>query len=380
MPPLDSLGEKIITAESLRVMSENIKGKGINMKNELTTSNNNVAIVQSPFSASAMTNEQMQIIKTQIAPGISDNDLMYCLEIAKQAQLNPIIKDIYFVPRKQNLGTYQNPQWVEKHEPMVGRKGARAIARRKGMIVPPTTGYTLKNFPYLENGEWKEKRDLIGWAELEIAGQKVRKEAAYSIYKQTNKDGKVTQFWEKMPTTMVEKVAEFQLLDAIYGLDGVMSIDAGVLGDEDLTQVTSKSQQVAILSDEIETAILQLGFSIKKENGIAIVTGKTFGHDKMFKQLGFTYADGIWSMPYNEVITIPASFEPQPVSNNPLEDLKLAIAELGGNLTPPKANSKGTLWVMAEVEEDAGGAVADRLIELGFKKSGENWVKQVDAN
>lgn len=255
---------------------------------QIRNKDNGKELVQSAFSSKTLTKEQVNILRTQIAPDISDNDLMYCLEVSDRCGLNPILKDIYFVPRMAKV----NERWVTKHEPMVGRKGARTIARRKGMKIPPNTGHTIKKFPVLKNNEWVEERDLVGWAELIIDGIAVRKEAAYSTYKQTKKDGTVTKFWQDMPTVMVEKVAEFQLLDAIYGLDGVLSIDAGVLEDEDVTNVS-------FLTEEAEKALTALGISLQKYNGSAIALNYS-GKEKYLVEFGFQKQGGNYVISYIE--------------------------------------------------------------------------------
>jgi len=279
--------------------------------------------VQSAFSSKVLTGEQMNILRTQIAPDISDNDLMYCLEVADNCQLNPILKDIYFVPRMAQI----NGRWVTKHEPMVGRKGARAIARRKGMRVPPNTGHTIKKFPKFKNGEWIEERDLVGWAELVIDGQIVRKEAAFSVFKQTKKDGSVTKFWQDMPTVMVEKVAEFQLLDAVYGLDGVMSIDAGILADDEpiTTNVNTANKE------EILAALEQLGLQFEFNDDLLVVKGAQMKHSKTLKQLGFGFYNKQWQIrvaieaEVNDVVEVPA---PQQKQKSPAHRL---TAHLKGN-------------------------------------------------
>lgn len=265
-------------------------------------------VVHSAFSSKSLTKEQMNILRTQIAPDIADNDLMYCLEVADKCGLNPILKDIYFVPRMANV----NGRWVTKHEPMVGRKGARSIARRKGMKIPPNTGHSIKKYPKLINNEWVEERDLVGWAELIIDGQTVRKEAAYSTYKQTKKDGTVTKFWQDMPTVMVEKVAEFQLLDAVYGLDGVMSIDAGYVSDN--------MESASFLSDENEKALQQLGIKLQKFNGVAIASNFQ-GKEKYLEDFGFIKNGGNWSIEYVEKpsqIQAPKNVEPKKENKEPI--------------------------------------------------------------
>lgn len=278
-------------------------------------------VVQSAFSSKALTQDQMNILRTQIAPDISDNDLMYCLEIADNRKLNPILKDIYFVPRMAQI----NSRWVTKHEPMVGRKGARSIARRKGMKVPPNTGHTIKKFPVLKNGEWTEERDLIGWAELTINGQIVTKEAAYSVYKQTKKDGSVTKFWKDMPTVMVEKVAEFQLLDAVYGLNGVMSVDAGILTDDEPVNTSINSANKEDMAKALET----FGLSYKVEDGLMKVEGSTFQHSKSLKQLGFNMFNNQWQIRVNdEPIDVETT---QPTNTNAPKELFQFLTDNGLN-------------------------------------------------
>lgn len=299
---------------------------------------NPAPIVQSPFSAAALTQEQMAIIKNQIAPGISDNDLMYCLEIAKQAQLNPIIKDIYFVPRKAQI----NGQWVEKHEPMVGRKGARAIARRKGMRVPPNTGTTIKKFPVLKNGQWEEERDLVGWAEMTIDGVTVRKEAAYSVYKQTTKDGSVTKFWKDMPTVMVEKVAEFQLLDAIYGLDGVMSIDAGVLDVEAEGSNAQRPQPTTV--------------------------NMTSTPGGLMEKVAAAKAEAANPEPVAEVVP-----EPEASKFKDLAELGITLSELGLEMTTKEHGGK----TYALISGGNIGGLEETLAGYGFAKGKKEWGMEV---
>lgn len=290
---------------------ENIKPTGKELQVQTTQD-----VVQSAFSSKALTKEQMNILRTQIAPDIADNDLLYCLEVADKCGLNPILKDVYFVPRSAKI----NERWVTKHEPMIGRRGARIIARRKGMKIPPNTGYTIKKFPFLKNREWVEERDLVGWAELVIEGQIVRKEAAYSTYRQTKKDGEITKFWKDMPTVMVEKVAEFQLLDAIYGLDGLMSIDAGYVTDDRLDNDT-------FLTDEIEEALKNLGVHLQKYNGVAIAINYN-GKEKYLEEFGFKKNNGNWSIQYEE---IPNEDEKTIPQENPAKTLMNHLGSFGLN-------------------------------------------------
>jgi len=186
------------------------------------------------------------------------------------------------------------------------------------MKIPPNTGHTIKKYPKLINGNWTEERDLVGWAELVIEGQVVRKEAAFSVYKQTKKDGSVTKFWQDMPTVMVEKVAEFQLLDAIYGLDGVMSIDAGYVADDRL-------ENLAFLTDETESALAELGIKLQKYNGVAIAINYN-GKEKYLEEFGFKKSNSNWIINYEE---IPSGIEQKSKDDMP---------------PPPQVNPANTLF------------------------------------
>ena len=218
---------------------------------------------------------QIDIIKRQFAPTISDEDLEYCLEIARVSGLNPILKEIYFVPRRAKI----NGVWVEKHEPMVGRDGARKVARKKGMKRPPNTGYEIKKTPVYKDGKFTLIEDLVGYAELIIDGEMVRKEAEFSVYKKTDKEGEPTNFWRTMPTVMVQKVAEFQLLKAIYGLDGLMSIDVGLVEEEvEVTPSIEKSKAIALMES------LKLEYKI---DGDILYVENGYNHSKILKESGF---------------------------------------------------------------------------------------------
>jgi len=70
------------------------------------------------------------------------------------------------------------------------------------------------------------------------------------------------------------------------------------LNDEQLIDVDVVSGKT--LTTEIENAIKSLGLGLNKSNGTAIVTGQTFGKDKMLKELGFVYNNNQWSIECEE--------------------------------------------------------------------------------
>ena len=267
-------------------------------------STNNVTTPKNNAVATAFTTADIEIIRTQFAPTISDGDLKYCLTVAESANLNPILGEIYFIPRRSQV----NGQWVDKHQPCIGRSVARKIARSKGMKIPPNTGVQIKSVPVLRNGKWIEDTDLVGWAEMVIDGQTVRKEMIFSNYKQTQKSGELSKFWATMPQDMIQKVAEFQLLDAVYGLDGLFSADAGFVEDVAPSEIVE-------FSPSIEKTLNELGIDFQIANNLVVLIGKkTYENQKTIKGLGFTVQDGKYTMPANSYQGEVTEAEVEPIN------------------------------------------------------------------
>ena len=171
--------------------------------------------------------EELSVVKKQVAPGISNGDLLYCLQMQAETGLSIIKKELWIVPRKANI----NGKWVEKHEPMIGRRGARKIAASKGFKGTVKTHCEIKATPQLVNGKWEMKEDLVAVAELTHNDETHTIECDFSAFAGTTKSGDLTTFWRKMPKIMLMKVAEFQLLDKVFGLDGLGSYEAGYVAD-----------------------------------------------------------------------------------------------------------------------------------------------------
>jgi len=102
----------------------------------------------------------------------------------------------------------------------------------------------------------------------------------------------------------------------------------------------SQFAQNTINLEEVEPALKQLGLSLDKNNGVAIVQGNCFQHSKMLKELGFEYKDKQWSAFYDDAVTDSeiVSDEEQPQANkneeaqpqtedNPLAQYGLSITE-----------------------------------------------------
>ena len=167
-----------------------------------------------------LSDENKKIIKNQFFPqSATVADMQYCIGVAKAFNLNPILKQIYFVPRRSNV----NGQWIEKVEPLAGRDSFLTLAHRTGKFAVIESKVEIKETPIMVDGKWTRQNDLVATATV------YRKDTErpfvvsvnYREYVQTNKDGKPTQFWASKPETMLKKVAESQVLRKAFDITGL---------------------------------------------------------------------------------------------------------------------------------------------------------------
>ena len=167
-----------------------------------------------------LSDENKKIIKNQFFPqSATVVDMQYCIGVAKAFNLNPILKQIYFVPRRSNV----NGQWIEKVEPLAGRDSFLTLAHRTGKFAGIESKVEIKETPIMIDGKWIRQNDLVATATV------YRKDTErpfvvsvnYREYVQTNKDGKPTQFWASKPETMLKKVAESQVLRKAFDITGL---------------------------------------------------------------------------------------------------------------------------------------------------------------
>jgi phage recombination protein Bet len=170
---------------------------------------NQVTKVETPrpafFSA-----DQVALIKRQIAPGASDDELKMFLFDCERSRLDPFARQIYSIERREK---YREPngdwRWRKKRVTQVSIDGFRLIAERTGeyagQLGPEWCG---------PDGQW---RDV--WLDGEPAAARVavlRKDfekplwtpAAFNEYCPRDDKGKPTGLWAKMPAVMIAKCAE----------------------------------------------------------------------------------------------------------------------------------------------------------------------------
>ena len=164
--------------------------------------------------------EQLAVIEAQFFPaGASKAEQMYCFSVAKELGLNPITKEIHFVPRRSKVGD----RWISKIEPLVGRDGFLSIAHKSGQLAGIESSCSIKDVPQLENGKWVVKPELV--AECTVWRKDSNKpftvQVAYSEYVQKTAEGTPTKFWAEKGKTMLIKTADSQALRKAFNIHGV---------------------------------------------------------------------------------------------------------------------------------------------------------------
>lgn len=166
------------------------------------------ALVRRDESA-GFTESEVDLIKTQIAPGVTDGELKLFLHVCKSRQLDPFAKQIYAIVREQWDSETRSRK--KKMVMMTAIDGFRLSARRAGVeaIDEPEFEYDARlisnsNPLGLVKAAVKVWRRDVQRATVGVA--------YWDEYVQTNRDGQPTGQWPKMPRTMLAKCAEAQAL------------------------------------------------------------------------------------------------------------------------------------------------------------------------
>jgi phage recombination protein Bet len=81
--------------------------------------------------ALTFTRDQRDLIKRTVAPDATDDELAMFLHVAAKSGLDPLQRQIWFVKRKQNVGTKDNPRWEDRVTIQAGVGGLEARAARE---------------------------------------------------------------------------------------------------------------------------------------------------------------------------------------------------------------------------------------------------------
>lgn len=194
------------------------------------------------------TPDEIELIKKQCFPTSgSAIEFQTCLAVARELGLNPILKEIHFMPRRQRQGD----QWLTRVEPLVGRDGFLSIAHRSGQLAGMESSTAVRAAPRLITGQWESLPDLI--AECRVwrkdAPQPFTVTVSFAEYVQKGNDSQPTRFWGEKPETMLKKVAESQCLRKAFNVHGVYAPEELGLGMETGGEIVSDPESAATVTN-----------------------------------------------------------------------------------------------------------------------------------
>lgn len=195
--------------------------------------------------------EEKQIIRKQFFPqNATDIEMKYCMSVAEKFNLNPILKQIFFIARKAKG---ENGQWIEKIEPLAGRDSFLTLAHRSGKFAGIETNTEIKPSAKLNNGEWEQKNDLVAICKVYRSDmdRPIIVEVSYSEYVQKTGQGEITKFWKEKPETMLKKVAESQALRKAFDITGLYAEEEirEVQSSESRSTIKQEVKQIDTFSD-----------------------------------------------------------------------------------------------------------------------------------
>ncbi len=174
---------------------------------------------------------RFELIKAMYCKGATPIEMQMFAEVCKRTKLDPIMKQIYPVKRFSAS---------EKREVMTIQTsidGFRLIAERTGYYAPgreTTFAYTGENTLLSATAYVKKQTKDGTWHEVAAT-------AYYEEYVQRSKDGKVTQFWSRMPHVMLSKCAESIALRKAFPAEL-----SGIYTQEEMSQASTEKEIVSL--------------------------------------------------------------------------------------------------------------------------------------
>ena len=216
--------------------------------------------LQKVNSSLTFTPEQVSLIKSQIAPKATDDELKLFLHQCSRTGLDPFSRQIYAIHRNTRDA---NGNYVAKMSIQVSIDGFRAIAERSG--------------DYAGQDEPKFTLDDKGLVSCSVtvyrfspSGQRYPASvgvAFWDEYKQTDFKGNLSPMWAKMPRVMLSKVAEALALRKAYPADL-----SGLYTTEEMHQSTTPAPTQE-MKEELIASLIDLEMDEdKKQTAMIAIT------------------------------------------------------------------------------------------------------------
>lgn len=199
--------------------------------------------------------DQIKLLKETICKGATDAEFKQFIYVANRTGLDPLTKQIYAVKRwNSKLGR-------DEMTVQTSVDGFRVVAERSGK-------YAGQIGPFWcgKDGVWKDvwlSDELPAAAKVGVLRSDFKEPlwglANFNAYKQTKKDGSLSQFWDKMPELMIAKVAETlalrkafpQDLSGVYSPEEMSQADNEQIKDIKKVEIKKESNNIPIEPKQI---------------------------------------------------------------------------------------------------------------------------------
>lgn len=222
---------------------------------------------------------QLDLIRNTAAKGCSDTEIAQLLYIALKTGLDPIMRQVYMIKRKQKND--QN-QWVEVAAPQTGIDGYRLLADRTKRYAPgkaPTFDYREDGTLYSATAYVKK---LAGDVWHEVAATAIYDEYAQGQWNNERTDFKPNRMWQQMPHSQLAKCAEALALRRAFPAEL-----SGLYTNEEMGQADNPAPVVEVLPrQEREPSLLEMLYLYGEELGLAEVDTK-----RILRQGGYSSND-----------------------------------------------------------------------------------------
>jgi phage recombination protein Bet len=223
-----------------------------------------------PHGVNAFTPDQVSILKSQIAPGASDDELKLFIQVCQRTGLDPFARQIYAVVRNDKRSPTGKKMTIQ-----TSIDGFRLIAQR-------SKEYAGQAGPFWcgSDGAWKDvwlTKDYPVAAKVGIYrkgfSEPIWGVALWSEFCQMYFD-KVSDMWKSLPTVMIAKCAESQGLRRAFPqeLSGIYSEEEMAQADnpkEDEYEWTDEDRaSVKLLTQDLGQIFMDVGLT---EEAIAVI-------------------------------------------------------------------------------------------------------------